>query len=206
MFSDKVIRWSGLLGVLVGIIVALLDTSVFVGIFTLGDTVVVELALNFLVLFPLMGLYARQSAKAGILGLVGFVAVFSTHALAMALASAIASVAPVQAAFPHAFDVMGTGPFGVIAVLVVVLGTLGWPVFGIATLRVGLLPRWGAVLVTIGMPLGSVQNFLLKIPGPIGGVLLGLGLAWLGYALWSDKPAHVMQSQPAHRAEEAAEI
>jgi len=206
MSSANVIRWSGLLGVLVGVTVALLDTSVFFGIFTLADTVLVELALNFLVLFPLIGLYARQSDMAGILGLVGFVAVFSTHALAMALASAIASIAPVQAVFPRAFEVMGGGPFGVIAVLVVALGTLGWPVFGIATLRAGLLPRWGAVLVTIGMPLGTVQNFLLKIPGPIGGVLLGVGLAWLGYALWSGNAAQVTPSQPVYGAVEAAEI
>jgi hypothetical protein len=206
MSSEKVIRWSGLLGMLVGVAVALLDTSVFVGRFSLGDTVLVELALNFLILFPLTGLYARQSDSAGVLGLVGFVAVFSAHALAMALASAIASIAPVQAVFPRAFEVMGAGPFGVIAVLVAALGTLGWPVFGIATLRAGLLPRWGAVLVTIGMPLGAVQNFLLKIPGPIGGVLVGLGLAGLGYALWSDKAARILPSQPVHGAVEAAEI
>jgi hypothetical protein len=101
---------------------------------------------------------------------------------------------------------MATGPFAVIAVLVVALGTLGWPVFGVATLRAGLLPRWGAVLVTIGLPLSTMQNFLIKVPGPIGGVLLGFGLVWLGYALWSDKPAQAMPSQPAHGVVEAAEI
>jgi hypothetical protein len=65
---------------------------------------------------------------------------------------------------------------------------LGGLLFGIATFRAGVLPRWAAGLLAVAGPLGPVAVALL--PHALEryvGVPLGLALAWLGYALWSER-------------------
>ena len=64
------------------------------------------------------------------------------------------------------------------------LGTL---LFAIATFRAGILPRWAAVLLAIGsflIPIGAIvpPELQPKIMIPVG-----LGLAWLGYALLMER-------------------
>lgn len=64
---------------------------------------------------------------------------------------------------------------------------LGYVAVGIAVLRDPTLPRWSGVPLIVGA--------LLLSPPPVvvptvliltaGGVLLGVGLAWLGFAFWS---------------------
>ena len=64
---------------------------------------------------------------------------------------------------------------------------LGGLLFGIATLRAGILPRWAAGL----MAAGALAPFVLaQLPHPLDrtfAVPVGIALAWLGYALWSER-------------------
>jgi hypothetical protein len=65
---------------------------------------------------------------------------------------------------------------------------LGGLLFGIATFRAHILPRWAAGLLAVSGPLGPVAVALL--PPALEryvGVPLGLALAWLGYALFSER-------------------
>jgi hypothetical protein len=102
-------------------------------------------------LVGLVGLYARQSAASGTLGLVGFlVAVLGTMLLAgawwleaLAVPSA-ATKAPALVAEP---------PTGrLLAGAVVSFGgfAVGWVLFGIASLRARIFPRDAALLLVIG--------------------------------------------------------
>ena len=60
----------------------------------------------------------------------------------------------------------------------------------IVILRARLLPRWAAWFVFVGaivvnlppQPVGPVPLFVLTL----GAIVLGAGLAWLGYSLWSE--------------------
>jgi hypothetical protein len=64
---------------------------------------------------------------------------------------------------------------------------LGGLLFGIATLRAGILPRWAAGLLAVGAVAPVV---LAQLPHPLDrtfAVPVGIALAWLGYALWSER-------------------
>ena len=60
--------------------------------------------------------------------------------------------------------------------------------FGVASLRAGILPRWGSWLLIVG---SIVVNLPQQRMGPasllvisLGAVAMGAGLAWWGYSIW----------------------
>jgi len=68
--------------------------------------------------------------------------------------------------------------------------------FGIATFRAGVLPRWAAALLVLGallVPVGAVvpPAYQPKIMIPVG-----LAMAWLGYALFSERRQQVSEALP----------
>lgn len=66
---------------------------------------------------------------------------------------------------------------------------LGGLLFGIATFRAGILPRWAGVLLAAGTVLGPAAILLPPGLQPKVAVPVGLALVWLGYALWSERRA-----------------
>ncbi len=68
---------------------------------------------------------------------------------------------------------------------------VGFVLYGAATLRAKVLPRWCGIGFIVGLPvtiaLGEVWGFVV------------LGVLWvaLGYALWSRREAATEQQQPA---------
>ena len=74
---------------------------------------------------------------------------------------------------------------------------VGGVLFGIATLRAGVLPRWAAVLLAVAGPLGPVAVALLPYAlERYAGVPLGLALVWLGYALFSERREQAAEPAP----------
>ncbi len=145
-----------------------------------------------LLLFGLMGLSARQADKAGRLGLVGFVLAFiGTAIVGVFLFFAATSMPLIAATAPDRFTQLTEPPVFALPVFGITFG-LGFVLFGVATMRAGVLPRWSGLLLLIGILLsmaeGSpIERTLLHVIVTIGHVLLGLSLAWMGYALWSEK-------------------
>jgi hypothetical protein len=81
--------------------------------------------------------------------------------------------------------------------LAVPLFLLGGLLFGIATLRAGVLPRWAAILLAFGAASPPVLSLLIPHPQDrILAVPIGLALIWLGYALWSERRAPVSEPMP----------
>jgi hypothetical protein len=74
---------------------------------------------------------------------------------------------------------------------------LGGLLFGIATFRARILPRWAGVLLALGTAMGPLAAFLPLELQPKVAVPVGLALIWLGYALWSEQRANSAAS-PAH--------
>jgi hypothetical protein len=152
-------------------------------------------------LLGLLGLYIAQSERAGRLGLVSFLMLFF-GTLFFAVSNDYGFIAPVLAArapamlnainaYPHVAALNG---------LLVVGFFLGFIVFGIATLRAGLLPRQVGMLLAIGSPLYLVGGALGQLVydalwgvAILGTLFLGLGLVWAGYSLWSSKATLVLQ-------------
>ena len=144
-----------------------------------------------LVLLPwaLIGIYGPQSRAAGTFGLWAFVVVFLGTALAAGSTWAEVFVWPTLAQVaPGMMSGSATDmSLYLLAGLQVSfpLFGLGLILFGAATFRAGVYPRWAAALLIVSIP---VTMFLDPTPGTfqesIGQILLGISVATLGwYAL-----------------------
>jgi hypothetical protein len=209
-------RLAGLSALLAGL------CYVFVGIFhpanapasvttTRWETVhVIACAMSFFGVLGLAGLYARQAAKAGWLGLAGFILLSLWMVVIMGFSFVEAFVLPhlatVTPAFVDSWMKMfngGTRDFnlGALPTLWTVSGPvyiLGGLLFGIATFRAGVLPRGAAVLLALGAVSAPLASQLSLGAQPKIAIPTGLALAWLGYALMTERQA------PAARAHDQA--
>jgi hypothetical protein len=75
---------------------------------------------------------------------------------------------------------------------------LGGLLFGIATIRSGVLSRWGAGLMAVGTALAPVAALLPAENKALVAVPMGLALVWLGYALWSERRQQAAEPLPAN--------
>jgi hypothetical protein len=143
-----------------------------------------------LILIGLVGLYAKQSEKCGILGLIGFGVAFIGTVLVTGLLYFEAFIMPVLAIeAPALVDEKGpifTGPTGIIFPVSLMAFMLGYLIFGIATIRAKLLSRWGTLLIIIGAVLFGIGPLLVQIVVVAGAVVFGIGIFWLGYDLWKE--------------------
>jgi len=83
-----------------------------------------------------------------------------------------------------------------------VLYLVGGVLFGIATFRAGILPRWAGG----GLAVGTVAPLVLSLLLPhefirLAAVPVGIALALLGYALWSERREPISQRVPRERAQ-----
>jgi hypothetical protein len=173
-------RWSGMvamLGATLFIVASLV--ALFVVLFFFDPTAQPsDLAItafylrSFLVLFSqallvlgLVGLYVRQSAAMGVIGLVSFLVTF------FGLVASLASI-----------------PLGDL------VEAFGWALFGVVTLQARVYPRPAAILLIIGAlatgffsssssleSLGEVGAYL----GVISNIVLNVAIAWMGYSLFT---------------------
>jgi hypothetical protein len=167
-------------------------------------------AMGVLNLLGVMGIHARQADKAGWLGVAGAVLVGSFWAITAAFQFAEAIVLPAAAADAPGFVaswvgmVSGEGwetDLGAIPVIYTLAGFIGYLLgglaLGVATLRAGVLPRGAAGLLAGGAIAGPVLTALLPHALERSAALpMGLALAWLGYALWSERPEAAAAARP----------
>jgi hypothetical protein len=203
--NANLIRWAGVSAIVAGICYGL------VGIFhphnmlpsvTTPRWVIVHIlatAMSFFGLLGMAGLYARQAEKTGWLGLAGyllfslwlalilgfsFVEVFILPVLATAVPTVVEGWLGMFTGSPSAIDL---GALPVLWTLTGPIYILGGVLFGIATFRAGILPRWAGVLLAVGTVVGPVAILFPPELQPKVAVPVGLALAWLGYALWSER-------------------
>jgi hypothetical protein len=136
-----------------------------------------------LLILGLVGLYVVQAERAGKLGLIALlVALTGTVMLAGADWSAGFFGPWAAEAAPALLVSEPAGTMAVGIILTLVLFALGWFLFGLASLRAGVLPRGSAWLLVVGAAL-ALALALLELP--FEAVVLGAAAAWMGYALWS---------------------
>jgi hypothetical protein len=136
--------------------------------------------------WALVGIYNRQSRSAGNLGLWAFAVVFLGAALTVGNAWAEVFVWPTLAQV--APNMMSGSVTDMSSYLIAGLNVsyplfgLGLILFGVATFRAGVYPRWAALLLIISIP---VTMFLDPTPGTfqesIGQILLGIAVVALGW-------------------------
>ncbi len=203
--TAKLLRWAGLSAMLAGL------CYVLVGIFhppNVPSSVTgtrwqivhfLACAMCFFAVLGMAGLYARQATKTGWLGLVGFVMLTLWFVLIMGFtfveAFILPKIATTDPKFVTAWMGMLVGPASKMDLGVMpTLWTLTAPIyivgglaFGIATFRAGILPRWAGALLAVGTALAPVAALLPNASQPKIAIPVGVALAWLGYALWSEQ-------------------
>jgi hypothetical protein len=175
MEASNLYRWSGIIGMLTGglnVIVELLPERI-------GLTL--ELFVNILGLGVLTALYLRQRAASGVSGWIGYVVQFLGMTLVIGFlftqAFVFSSLDDAQKAAVLA------GPTGIVTVIGLAITTVGAILFGTASLRAGVFPKWAAFLLMLGFviaPLGAALSPMVKT---VGEVILSAGLIGLSYAL-----------------------
>jgi hypothetical protein len=161
-----------------------------------------------LFLLGLTGLYARQVNKAGWLGLAGYLLFSLSWAVNLAYIFAeafilppLATVAPkfVQDIFVGVITGGATetnlGALPTIFALNGIFYLLGGLLFGIATLRAGILSRWAAGLLAVTAVLTPLAALFPHEIQRFAGIPVGVAVAWLGYALWSERREHASEEQ-----------
>jgi hypothetical protein len=216
--APSLIRWAGLSAMVAGIcfvVLALLHPPNVLSSVTTTRWVIVHslaLAMSFFGLLGMMGLYARQVKEAGWLGLAGFLLLSLWLVLILPFTFFEVFFLPVLATeaptFAKGFLGIFTGSasgidFGVLAALWTlssVLLLLGGLVFGIATFRARVLSRWAAGLLAVAAALTPAALFLPHAIQPLVAVPIGVALAWLGYALFSERREQAAEAVPGSRS------
>ncbi len=212
--APSLIRWAGLSAMAAGIIFVVtqpLHPPDVLSSVTTARWAIVHIfstAMCFLALLGITGLYARQVEEAGWLGLVGYLVFSLFWALQAPYGFAEALFLPqlttVAPEVVQGWLAMIVGPargvnLGALATVYQVgtlLYILGGLLFGIATLRAGILSRWAAGLLTVAPLVAPVGALLPGELQRIAAVPMGIALAWLGYALWSERREQAAEPVP----------
>ena len=201
----KLTRWSGLAALLAG--------SIYVGIqpihppdflpsvtTTAWATIMpIKLLMCMLFLPGLTGIYARQVEETGWPGLIGFLMLGTSWTLQAAFIFTEAFILPVLAAttpgyvesllgivngFPGEMNIGALpGIYGLVGVTYI----LGGLIFGIATFRARVLPRWAGGLLALTSIVTPAAALLPHEIQRFAAIPVGLALAWMGYALFSER-------------------
>jgi hypothetical protein len=201
MSTPPITRWAGRISLAAAALILtsqLLNLALYL---TLGDdpatatvtqTLKYALALlaQYVLLLALTGLYARQATAVGTLGLVDYLVAFLGTLLVAGDWWYEAFVGPgIALHAPQLVDMPYDASLVAGAVATNGLFSLGWILFGIATLRGRLLPAGPAILMIIG---GAVGALVLWTPYQIP---LAIAVGWMGYRL--SAASHDQHDAPA---------
>jgi len=217
--GSNLIRWTGVSTMVAGVIFAGIQpihpADVVGSVNTSAWAIITGLktAMCLLLLLGIVGMYARQVNKAGWLGLAGFLVFGLSWAIQTAFVFAesfiIPPLAPLAPQFVDAIVGISYGHTGGVdlGALPIIYGLivgggymLGGLVFGIATLRAGILPRWAAGLLAITAALTPLAALAPHAIQRLAAMPMGLALACLGYALWSERRENAAEEPVAAAA------
>lgn len=203
--ASNLIRWSGLSAVVAGITFAAIQPihppDVLASVTTDAWAIITPLktVMAMLFLLGIGGLYARQVKEAGRLGLAGFLLLSVSWAANLAFIFAETFIIPLLVTtapkFVDGYLAVASGRaietnLGALPALFALMGVLymlGGLLFGVATFRAGILPRWAAVLLATASALTPLAALLPHEIQRLAAIPVGLALASLGYALWSER-------------------
>jgi hypothetical protein len=142
------------------------------------------LAAHVALVFALVALYAAQAERSGLLGSLGMV----RGVVGTTLVSGVVLVEIAGASRAEVDVVLGTGVPSALAVLGGWAFLIGLIVFGIATMRAGVFPRWAGLFLIVGDVVFGAASFAgaaAIISEIIGALITCAALVWLGLSLLS---------------------
>ena len=213
--ASNLIRWAGVSAMVAGICFVLvgmfhpLNLLSAVSTAQWGIVHILATAMGFFGLFGLTGIYARQVEESGWLGLAGYLLLslwlvnlaHFTFIEAFVLPPFVTGAPTVVESFLGIFTKSaGEINLGSLSTIYDLNGFIGYMIggvlFGIATFRARILPRWAGVLLAIGallVPFAAVRPPVHEAKVTVPG---GLALVWLGYSLWAERRQRAVEPVP----------
>ena len=205
MSSTTLYRLSGISLLIGGLFAALAAVPVF---FTGEDptcpiaatAALLRIIGDMLIVVGLPGVYSRQAQRAGLLGLIGFLFTLVYILIQGVVGDTIeAFILPFLASAAPSL-LKGSPPQGLVIFFLVggLLGLVGSISLGVTMLRATVLTRWVGLPLIVGVVLSLGGSFLPPVVGTTGTVLFLLGLAWLGFGVWSSRQPSVQPELPTN--------
>lgn len=195
MNRQNLVRWGGLAALIASILSIAIEIVLMVTIRNQAYSTAaltaewsllytLRLIAVILLMLGLVALFARQSQMMRAFGVVAFVIASIGTMLIFGFAWALLFVFPGMAeAVPAFLDKLANEP-GIGMVITLFLVTVGWFLFGLASLRAKILPAGSAWMVMAGAFLALVLNIMRL---PFSWVIFDLGVLWMGWWLWSER-------------------
>lgn len=205
--SDSLIRATGPFAILAGLIFAGIQPihppDFVASVTTVPWTVIISLKFLMCLFFMIgiAGLYFRQLSRAGWLGLVAFVLfsaswwlqtgyVFTELLVLQPLASVspelVDSLLSIVNQHPATLDI---GQFGTVYNVLGLFYLVGGILFGVSTLRAGVLPRTPSILLVAAALITPAAAMLPHEFQRYAAIPMGIAFIWLGFALWFPRKA-----------------
>jgi len=195
--STKAVKWSSMLLIISGALLAvpmLFHPDVSKpGYALLSAWVPVHVLLGISALVGLAGtivFYGVVSPKITVVGHVAFwLAIVGTALLAGLVFFVESAIIPVLAGNPAYEPLLGEagpimdGTFGILALITMMILVVGYILFGGYLIRAKIISPVNGILFIIGAPLIAFSPPFPYAVGIIGGVLLGIAIAWLGVSI-----------------------
>jgi hypothetical protein len=147
------------------------------------------LAAHVLLVFALVGLYAAQAERSGLLGSLGMV----LSVVGTILVSGVVLVEIAGASGAEVEDVLGAGLSAALVLLGGLAFLIGLILFGVATMGAGVFPRWAGLLLSLLLIVGDVvfgaggfAGAAATIFEVVGVLITCAAFVWLGLSLLSE--------------------
>jgi hypothetical protein len=186
------VRLAGLAGIAAAVLIVL---AALLGEFVNDHFFALFVAAMILMAVGLIGFQARQRQRAGRLGRIGMPLITIPLVMLAVLFGALWIAEGIFGADVEAWEGIGATMADVTVIVGFFTLLAGIVLFGIATIRANVLPRVAAILFLAGIPValvidiatGAFDDETLTPYGLfIGFPILAIGLAWMGYALWTE--------------------
>jgi hypothetical protein len=142
------------------------------------------LTAHVVLVFALVALFAAQAERVGVLGALGMI----LSVVGTTLASGTVLVEIAGASGAEVAAVTGAGLSGALSLLGGLAFLIGLVLFGIATMRAGVFPRWAGALLIPGDAVFGAASFsgsAASIVEVVGASITCAAFAWLGLSLLS---------------------
>jgi hypothetical protein len=147
------------------------------------------LAAHVVLVFALVGLYAAQAERSGLLGSLGMV----LSVVGTILVSGVVLVEIAGASGAEVEDVLGAGLSAALVLLGGLAFLIGLILFGVATMGAGVFPRWAGLLLSLLLIVGDVvfgaggfAGAAATIFEVVGVLITCAAFVWLGLSLLSE--------------------
>jgi hypothetical protein len=143
------------------------------------------LTAHVVLVFALVALFAAQAERVGVLGALGMM-ILSVVGTTLASGTVLVEIAGASGAEVAA--VTGADLSGALSLLGGLAFLIGLVLFGIATMRAGVFPRWAGALLILGDAVFGAASFsgsAASIVEVVGASITCAAFAWLGLILLS---------------------